>query len=97
MLESFNALPAVGDRRFGAVSLGYDRITTIRSEMQALADFAALVMGTTTDALTTAALQNFVGAVQSALATADVEVLPTPETPRSAVVAWALATAAVKA
>jgi hypothetical protein len=61
-MKAFDILPDLGtDRRFGAVSFGYDRIITLREEFSALAALAARVSGVPIPDLTVDAVQRAQG------------------------------------
>lgn len=51
-MKTMTTLPDVSDRRYGALSIGYDKITEIRGEMAALMALASLVIGKPAEELT---------------------------------------------
>lgn len=56
-LKALNTLPDVSGKRFGNLSLGYDRVTEIRDEVSLLSRVAARVCGVEPHELTTEMLE----------------------------------------
>lgn len=51
-METLRSLPDMSGRKFGTISLGYDRIDKVRTEFGVLESLAALVLGCDREAVT---------------------------------------------
>ena len=68
-METLRNLPDVSGRRFGNLSIGYDRIDQIRAEASTLETLAALLCGCSREDLTVQKVQSVIAALQSHMAT----------------------------
>ena len=67
-MDTMKALPDLEGRKFGTLSLGYDRIGKIREEFSALLALASMVCGVPAEALTIAQVQAATARLHAAIA-----------------------------
>lgn len=64
-MESLKHLPNIEGRKYGTISIGYDRIDQMRGEIGVLESLAALVCGCTREELTIQKVQVAIAKLQS--------------------------------
>ena len=95
-METLRLLPSMEGRRFGTMSLGYDRVDQLREEFSTLLSLAAVMLNTEPEKVTTRDVETLVTELRTKAAAfaPDDQVFDldaeTPPTPRE-VMAWGLA------
>jgi hypothetical protein len=72
-METLRALPDIAGRKFGNVSVGYDRIDQIRTEVATLETLASWLCGVPREDLTLEKVQRTLGQLQSSAASLTAE------------------------
>lgn len=73
-MKTLTALPAVDERsRFGAVSIGYDKIIEVRTEHAALVNFVAMFLGVPPEKVTLDMVTRLTSDVQQLVVAVDDE------------------------